>query len=429
MKNNTIEDRRAVSALLGSVLLQPSLIYNVQHVEPRHIPGTEGDIWRAMLECAAAEVPINVIALEQRLPQYNGQVNQVLTAAINGTPHLGDIELYAAAVIAAYERRRVELLGQALITGAHNQSADIEVLKSTAAGELLQGGYVADVQMADDLADADMEQLKEWAADPLPAGAVRGLPTGLKDLDLLIDGLWPGLFVLAARTSMGKTALAIKAAVGVARSEPVLYCTFEQSARYIWRRAVCTNAGIAYQDAKRGMGMADMARYVGKAGELRELPLGFYDGSSAGGRTLAVVTAAINRFRQKHGGLGLVVLDNLGHITTGADNTYKELGSVTKAMLQVASRLECTVLALHQLNRKVEDRGNKRPQMSDLRDSGYIEEDAVLLGLLYRDEYYNEKTEAPNEVELAIVKNKEDGRLGTVRFFRDPRTGDVKNAR
>ncbi|MCP4567954.1 MAG: AAA family ATPase [FCB group bacterium] len=418
---------RNVDALLGSVLLSPPQIYNVQHVEAHHIPGIEGDVWGAMLECAEEDIPINAIAIEQKLPKYNGEVMRLLSRVMSAVPHVGQIELYADGVIDAFERRRVRGLGESLVIGAHNSETDIETTKSEIAGQLLEGGRVAEVLMPDDLAAPDYEQVAAWAADPLKPGEVRGLPTGLTDLDNLIDGLWPGLFVLAGRTSMGKTALALKMAVNIAHYSPVLYCTFEQSAGYMWRRAVCTTAGLAYKQVKRGLPGADIERYANTADKLRGIELGFYDGSNTGGKTLAVVTAQINRFKQKHGGLGVVVLDNLGHIQTG-EETYKELGTVCKALLATSNRLGCTVLALHQLNRGVEGRTNKRPQLSDLRDSGYIEEDAVVVGLLYRDDYYNDNTETPNVIELCIAKNKDDGRLGTVQFHRNNITGTVNNA-
>ena len=423
-----IEDHASVDALIGSVLLQPSIIHNVTFVEPRHIPGPESDVWRAMLECAESDDPINIIAIEQRLPHFNGQVARIVNRVIGKVPHVGNAEVYAQNVIEAYERRRVATLGQDLITGAHNTQTDVEEVKSSIAGQLLDGGMVADVQMANDIADADIITVTEWAENPIAADDVRGIPTGLVDLDNLIDGLWPGLFVLAGRTSMGKTAVALRIATNVAASSPVLYCTFEQSARYMWRRIVCTNAGIDFRQAKRGLSPDDLARYTETAERLRGLPIGFYDGSNSGGKNLATVTASINRFRQKHGGVGLVVLDNLGHIRTG-EETYRELGSVTKAMLQLSTRFECTILGLHQLNRGVEMRTNKRPTMADLRDSGYIEEDAVLIGLLYRDDYYNTASTEANIIEMAIVKNKEDGRLGKADLSRNPRTGDIANAR
>lgn len=416
-------------ALIGRVMMQPSLIFNVPEVLPEHLMGIEGEAWRAMRTLAERGVPINVLSVDAELGgKYNGQLTQLFNRAVSSVPHVGTIEQHAQAILEDAERKRTRVIGERLVAAAMNRTADIEAAKSNAAGELMSSIQVRDVTSADNVADSDLAQIQTWSASPLQPGQVRGIPTRLTDLDNLLNGLWQGFYIIAARPSTGKTALAVRLAPNLAYSTPVLYLTFEQSAASIWRRIVCANSGIAYRAARNGLSHLDLQNYQRVSNDLRRLPLHFYDGTASCGRDMAVVSAAINRFGQQHSVQRCVIfLDNLGHITA-ADNVYQELGIVTKGMLQLSNRLNATIIGLHQLSRGVESRSDKHPILSDLRDSGYIEENADAVFMLYRDDMYNPNTNTPNILELAVVKNRLDGALGRVELFRNNRTGDINNA-
>lgn len=416
----------SASALIGTVLLEPQQIYNVLYVRPEHMPpGLHREVWRAMLELADSDEIINTVSIDAVLGhQYNGQLTALFSQALADTPTTGAIAQYASVVLDNHERKRLRWLAEKLARVEMNPALDIEQVKTEVVAELLKGGRLEDVVSAQDAATLDAAEVEAWAAAPLEAGEVRGVATGLGDLDGLVDGLWPGLIIMAAATSIGKTALAIRIARHVAQQRAVLYCTWEQSPKAILRRMVCARSGVSHIQIKRGLSEEQKKRYIDTARRIAGSALFFYDG----GAQLSMVTAAINRHAHLHPDLSLVVLDNLGHIHTG-EETYKELGTVCKALKQLSARINVPILALHHINRSANARSDRRPTLGDLRDSGYIEQDADAVILLYRDDYYNPRSETPNILEVAVAKNREDGTLGMVRLYRNPQTGELYDVR
>lgn len=422
-----IQDTPMADALLAALYFQPNLVHNV-NLPTGALVGMRGLVFDAIRELSKRGAPVNSFSIEDEIgaggrcdiPSLRGYLGQ-----LQEIPAATNLDGYVSAVVDVYERRKTEALAQRLFKDAYNTARPIADAKAEAAGELLRGFSVQNVVSAADLEEGDIEQVTDWSLNPVSSTEVRGVSTGLRGLDSIIDGLWAGLFTVAGRPSMGKTALAIRIARGVAQSKPVLYCTFESSPEVIRRRMVCAMAKIPVRQVRSGLDDALFARYVDASKRLSELPLYFYGGDTG----LAHVTAAINREYHRHGALGLVVLDNLGHIHAGQENTYLERGAVCKAMKQLADRLSFTVMALNQISRGIEQRGEKRPTMSDLADSGMIEQDSDLIGLLYRDEYYNPNTETPNIIELAIVKSRIDGYLGTASFFLDRQTREVHDVK
>ena len=421
-----LDNPRAVSALIGSVLFENSLINNVMDVQPEHIPGAEGAVWGAMLALSMRGVPINGLSIAGELgEQYHERARAILSAAVNGTPAVGNIEQYAEQVLDAFERRQAIVYAEELVRGANDMSEDIGTSKANIAGRLLRGGKRSQEFSAEELAERDLPQVEAWAADPLEDGHVRGLSTGLNAIDTITDGLWPSFFIVAGRTSMGKTALGTQLSVNISATAPVYYVGLEHPPIVYWRRMVGQMSGIAYRSVKRGL-RPDELRQWKRAGDiLRKRRFAIYNGS----RSLPLVMAAITRAYHRWGELGLVVVDNLGHLKSGDERIIDELNTVSLRMLEQSQRLNTTIMGLHQINRGVESRDNKRPQMSDLRDSGHLEQNADLIGLLYRDEYYNENTDSPNVMECAIAKNREDGTLGIATMFMNKRTGGITDVR
>lgn len=419
----TLEDKAMERALIGSVLFEPSLVHNVTDIQPQHMTGMEARVWGAMLALAERSVPINSLSIRDELGSaYNQHVQSILGNVASDTPVLGSVEQYADALLDLHERRQAILYAEELARAAYNRESDIDQVKADVAGGLLRSERRAAVYYAEDLAELDMAEVQEWAAAPMGVDEVRGIPTGLRDLDRLLDGLWPGFMVLAGRTSMGKTALGTRLALNVAETAPVYYVGLEHRPVVYWRRMVSQTAGISYKDVKRGLTPDQLRKWQATSDHIKQRRIALYNGS----RKLALVLAAVNRAYHRWGGeMGMVVIDNLGHIKTGDREAYTELKNVSLALLELSQRLRCTVLGLHQINRGVESREDKRPSMSDLRDSGWIEETADGIGLIYRDEYYNKNTEHPNIMELAIAKNREDGATGKVDLFFNKRTGDV----
>ncbi len=247
---------------------------------------------------------------------------------------------------------------------------------------------------------------------------VTGVPTGFIDLDKVLCGLNGGtLVVLAARPSMGKTSFAINIAEHVAVKEklPVVVFSMEMGGHQLATKFVSSVGKIQQQHLRKGtlndFEWGDLTRAVD---HLRLTSI-FIDESPALGA--GEIRARSRRLARQCGKLGLVVIDYLQLMdgVGGEENRATEIGSITRALKGLAKELDCPVLALSQLNRSVEQRTDKRPMMSDLRESGAIEQDADIIMFIYRDDYYNKQSLTPGVAEIIVAKNR-DGPTETIRL-------------
>ncbi|HKR89225.1 MAG TPA: replicative DNA helicase [Phenylobacterium sp.] len=280
-------------------------------------------------------------------------------------------------------------------------------------------------------------------------GALAGLSTGLIDLDQKIGGLHPSdLVILAARPSMGKTSLACNIAFDVARNytwEPqpdgsrktvrggvVAFYSLEMSAEQLAMRLLADASGVSGDRLRKGeIDAMEFGRIRDAAFEIQEAPL-FID--ATGGITIAKLTARARRLKRMVG-LDLIVVDYLQLITTGgggSDNRVQEVSMITQSLKALAKELAVPVIALSQLSRQVENREDKKPQLSDLRESGSIEQDADMVMFIYRESYYlsrlepapntpehfewQEKLDKVNGVAEVIIGKQRHGPIGTVRL-------------
>jgi replicative DNA helicase len=252
------------------------------------------------------------------------------------------------------------------------------------------------------------------------AGDVTGVSTGLHDLDRMTAGLQPGdLVVLAARPSMGKTALAFNIAehVAVRDGKPVLVFSMEMGAAQLTVRMAGSIARIDQSLLRTGrLSDQDWAGLTAAGEQLMRAPM-FIDESAA--LTPQELRARARRQARVTGPLGLIVVDYLQLMTGSGDsdeNRATELALVSRSLKALAKELQCPVLALSQLNRAVENRNDKRPVMSDLRESGAIEQDADIIMFIYRDEYYNkDMCKEPGVAEIILAKQR-NGPTGTVKL-------------
>jgi replicative DNA helicase len=262
-----------------------------------------------------------------------------------------------------------------------------------------------------------LDRVQEMADNP---NDVTGVPTGFYDLDRLTSGFQAGdLIVLAARPSMGKTALAINIAEHVALNEglPVAVFSMEMGAAQLAVRVVGSIGRIDQRHLRTGKLTDDEWPRLTEAIErLRAVSL--YIDESAG-LTSAQLRANARRLARKCGKLGLIVVDYL-QLMSGTDsdgeNRATELGEISRGLKTLAKELQCPVIALSQLNRSVESRPDKRPMMSDLRESGAIEQDADIIMFIYRDEYYTkEACKEPGVAEIIIAKQR-NGPTDTIKL-------------
>jgi replicative DNA helicase len=262
-----------------------------------------------------------------------------------------------------------------------------------------------------------LDRVQEMADNP---NDVTGVPTGFYDLDRLTAGFQAGdLVVLAARPSMGKTALAINIAEHVALNEglPVAVFSMEMGAAQLAVRVVGSIGRIDQSHLRTGKLTDDEWPRLSEAIErLRNVSLHI---DESAGLNSAQLRANARRLARKCGKLGLIVVDYL-QLMSGTDsdgeNRATELGEISRGLKTLAKELQCPVIALSQLNRSVESRPDKRPMMSDLRESGAIEQDADIIMFIYRDEYYTKDAcKEPGVAEIIIAKQR-NGPTGTVKL-------------
>ena len=274
-------------------------------------------------------------------------------------------------------------------------------------------------QSLDNLVVDLLDRVQEMADNPMD---VTGVPTGFADLDRMTSGLQAGdLVVLAARPSMGKTSFAVNIAEHVALHEqlPVAIFSMEMGAAQLAVRIVGSIGRINQGNLRTGkLTDEEWSRLSEAIESLRQVSLHI---DETPGLTPSELRANARRLARSCGKLGLIVVDYLQLMSgsgsgTSGDNRATELGEISRGLKMLAKELQCPVIALSQLNRSVEQRTDKRPMMSDLRESGAIEQDADIIMFIYRDDYYNKDSKEPNVAEVIIGKQR-NGPTGTVKLY------------
>ncbi len=262
-----------------------------------------------------------------------------------------------------------------------------------------------------------LDRVQEMADNP---NDITGVPTGFIDLDRMTSGLQAGdLVVLAARPSMGKTAFAVNIAEHVALNEglPVAIFSMEMGAAQLAVRVVGSIGRVDQGHLRTGkLSDEEWPRLTEAIEKLRHISLHI---DETPGLTPSQLRANARRLARQCGKLGLIVVDYLqlmsGSGGGNGDNRATELGEISRGLKMLAKELQCPVIALSQLNRSVEQRTDKRPMMSDLRESGAIEQDADIIMFIYRDDYYNKDSKEPGVAEVIIGKQR-NGPTGTVKL-------------
>jgi replicative DNA helicase len=250
-------------------------------------------------------------------------------------------------------------------------------------------------------------------------GSVSGLRTGFKDLDRLLDGLHhSNLIVLAARPSMGKSSLALNIAAHVTISEkkPALYVNLAESKDTITSKLLTIEAAIDSQRLAIGeLEEKDWIKLVSAGDRLAGAPLSFFDAPIFDKKELLDLIRTEQELKQ----YSLIIIDYIQLINGSemyAGNRVQEISDIGRSLKQLAAELKIPILALSQLSRSVESRQVKKPLLSDIRDSGSLEEDADIVMFLYRDDYYNLDSDRKNITEIIVAKNR-SGPLDTVQLF------------
>ncbi len=247
---------------------------------------------------------------------------------------------------------------------------------------------------------------------------ITGLASGFRDFDRLTSGFQPGnLVVVAARPSMGKSAfgLCVAANLAVRHGVPVAIFTLEMSKAEVTQRLMCSEAKVESQRLRSGrLAPEDWPRLTAACDKLAKAPIYVDDTGSV---TMMEIRSKARRLKSKQQDLGLVVVDYMQLMTSGtsAENRVQEVSQISRNLKLLARDLDLPILAMSQLSRAVEQRHDKRPILSDLRESGSIEQDADLVAFLYRDDYYNDDSDQQGIAEVILAKHR-NGPTDTVKL-------------
>ncbi len=371
--------------------------------------------------------PADVITVFEQL-QSIGKADDAgglayLNALAQSVPSAVNMRRYAEIVRERAILRKLIAASDEIATTAFNREgravsqilddAESKILKIGEEGSRQKQGFIGMDSLVVALLDR-VNELSESGGDD-----VTGVRTGYFTLDNMTAGLQKGdLLVLAARPSMGKTAFALNIAEHVAMKEelPVLVFSMEMGASQLALRMVGSVGRINQQHLRTGKLEGDeWSRLTEAVERLGKVQL-FIDETAA--LTVAELRARARRMARQFGTLGLIVVDYL-QLMSGSggndENRATELGEISRGLKALAKELQCPVMALSQLNRSVESRPDKRPMMSDLRESGAIEQDADIIMFIYRDDYYNKDSKEAGVSEIIVAKQR-NGPVGTVRL-------------
>ncbi len=384
-------------------------------------------IFAAIASLVNASRPADVITVYEQL-QSLGKADEVGGLAyLNGlaqfVPGAGNIRRYAEIVRERAILRKLVTTSDEIATNAFNpkgrpvaqilDEAEQKIFHIGEEGSRMKQGFQAMPQLVVQLLD----RVQEMADNPAD---ITGVPTGFYDFDRMTSGMQAGdLIVLAARPSMGKTALAINIAEHVALEEglPVAVFSMEMGASQLAIRIVGSIGRIDQGRLRTGkLTDEEWPRLTEAIERLRNVSLHI---DETPGLTPSELRANARRLARQCGRLGLIVVDYLqlmsGSGSDSSENRATELGEISRGLKMLAKELQCPVIALSQLNRSVETRTDKRPMMSDLRESGAIEQDADVILFIYRDDYYNKDSKEPGVAEVIIGKQR-NGPTGTVKL-------------
>ena len=419
----------AESSVLGGLLLDNGAWDRVGDLL------TEGDFYRYEHRLVYSAVgvlingskPADVITVFEHL-QNQGKAEEIgglayLNSLAQYVPSAGNIRRYAEIVRERSVLRKLVSASDEISTSAFNpkgrpvatilDEAEQKIFNIGEEGARTKQGF----QAMDTLVVELLDRVQEMADNP---NDVTGVPTGFYDLDRMTAGFQAGdLIVLAARPSMGKTALAINIAEHVALNEglPVAVFSMEMGAAQLAVRIVGSIGRIDQSHLRTGkLTDEEWPRLTEAIEKLRTISLHI---DETAGLTSSELRANARRLSRQCGKLGLIVVDYLQLMSgSGGDNENRatELGEISRGLKMLAKELQCPVIALSQLNRSVEQRPDKRPMMSDLRESGAIEQDADIIMFIYRDEYYTKDAcKEPGVAEVIIAKQR-NGPTGVVKL-------------
>ena len=425
---NTEQVRELERAILGGLMLETERYDAVSEIiEFTDFEGQDHqNIFQSMGELVNSNKPLDPLTVSDRLDSKNlltraGGKNYLIDLA-STSPSAANLEAYAGMVRQkSISRRLMKINSEISELIVNPQGKDAAELLDEAETKIFSLNDEAsrtstNIQKLDELIPQSIERMNEIAKN---GSSLLGASTGYKDLDSKLQGLQDGdLIIVAARPSMGKTALSMNIVENLVLNKDVpggvLVFSLEMPAESLTTRLLASNAKIDQQKVRSAsMNQADLKKFMESSSKLKDLPLYIDDSSMLSPMELRARARRIAR--QEPNGLSLIVVDylQLMQLPLSTENRVNQISEISRSLKMLAKELNVPVIALSQLNRAVEQRPNKRPIMADLRDSGAIEQDADVILFIYRDEVYNEDSDQGNKAEIIIGKQR-NGPIGTV---------------
>lgn len=427
MSDSSIErvpphNHEAEQSVIGAIFLDPQALITASEIliADDFYRVAHQKIFQTMLRLSDQGKAIDVVTVTEELSAKK-EIEDVgglsyLTELANAVPTAANIAYYAKIVEEKALLRRLIRVATKIAEDGYTREDEVEVLLSEAEKKMME---VASRKNAGDFKHVkdvlvqtydNIEQLQNRKGD------VTGVPTGFRDLDRITAGFQRNdLIIVAARPSVGKTAFALNVAQNVAiqARENVAIFSLEMGAEQLVMRMLCAEGNIDAQVLRTGaLTNEDWSKLTMAMGSLSNS--GIYIDDTPGVR-INEIRAKCRRLAQENG-LGMILIDYLQLIQGSGrpgENRQQEVSEISRSLKALARELKVPVIALSQLSRGVEQRQDKRPMMSDLRESGSIEQDADIVAFLYRDDYYDKESENKNMIEIIIAKQR-NGPTGTV---------------
>ncbi len=420
------QDVEAEQAVLGSVFIDNSaLLRVVELLRPEDFfRKSHSIIYQAMLDLFQENQPQDLLSVRNRLDSKG------LLDAAGGTAYLA--ELTEVVPIAANVEHYAQIVkDKAVLRRLIEKASEIATIcyeESLGIDETLEAAEAAIFELSDAKIKRSFDPVRDILVDSIKRveelynkkQLITGIPTGFPELDNLTAGLQPSdLIIIAGRPSMGKTALALNIAQHAAIREkiPVAIFSLEMSKEQLVMRMLCSEARVDAHRVRTGfLSKSDWPKLHEAAGRVAEAEI-YIDDTPA--QSVMEMRAKARRLKSANPWLGLIMIDYLQLMRGrgGAERREQEISEISRALKAMAKELDVPVVALSQLNRKVEERTDKRPQMSDLRESGAIEQDADVIAFIYRDEVYNKREDNPRKgiAEIILAKQR-NGPTGVVKL-------------
>lgn len=416
-------DIEAEQSVLGSMIIDKDAIVSAVEMltENDFYRPDHQKIFRAISELFFKDEPVDIVTLKSKLEQ-EGIFEQVgglryITDLANSVPTSAHIKKYSKIVEEKSLLRKLIKFSQTLSSMSYEASDNVEIIVDFAQKsifDIMQNRHTDEFSHIKDVLPKTFEKIEQIYNNK---GETIGVSTGFLDLDMKTAGLQPSdLILIAARPSMGKTAFALNIAqhVSVRNNIPIAIFSLEMSKEQLVNRMLSAEAHVDAQKLRTGeLDQEDWLNIAKAMGPLSSAPVYIDD---TAGISVNEVRAKCRRLKLEKG-LGLVIIDYLQLMSANpnsrGDNRQQEISEISRSLKALAREIDAPVIALSQLSRACEARADHRPMLSDLRESGAIEQDADIVAFLYRDEYYNPDTEKKGVAEVIIAKQR-NGPTGTI---------------